>query len=76
MIMRRFVYHVEYRLYQFGKVLGIDVIANSKQDAYVEATFVKIPALHKVSPYSAWVASVTYNNGKHHVFNTFEGMPY
>ena len=74
---RRSVYHVEYKLYSCSEVKGIDVIANNKEDAYSEAVFTEIPKNECGQyPYSAWTASVTYNNGNYKRFNTFEGKPY
>ena len=74
---RRSVYHVEYKLYECSEVKGIDVIANNKEDAYSEAVFTEIPKNEGGQyPYSAWTASVTYNNGNYKRFNTFEGKPY
>ena len=72
----RAVYYVEYKMYEADEVKGIDVIANNKEDAYDIATFLEIPRSEKSMPYSSWVSGVTYNNGKHHRFNTFEGKPY
>ena len=69
-------YHVEYRLYQFGEIKSIDVTAKSKAEAYRKALFEMIPELEQDNAYSAWVASVTYQNGNHREFNTFEGNPY
>ena len=72
----RSTYHVKYKLFDADKVRGIDVIAENKYSAYDEAVFTKIFEKENEYPYSAWVESVTYNNGNHHVFNTFEGNPY
>jgi hypothetical protein len=70
-------YYVEYHLHDsFSPVKGVDVLAQNKEKAYEIATFEKIPAIEGTSPYSAWVASVTYNNGNYRRFNTFEGKPY
>lgn len=74
--MKRAVYYVEYKMYEADEVKGIDVIANNKEDAYDIATFLEIPRIEDGAPYSSWVSGVTYNNGKHHRFNTFEGKPY
>lgn len=38
--------------------------------------FEEIPKREGSNPYSAWVKSVTYNNGNYRTFNTFEGEPY
>lgn len=70
-------YYVKYRMYRSDEVKGIGFLAKSKKDAYDKAVYELIPAQHDGQyPYSAWVHSVTYNNGNHHEFNTFEGMPY
>ena len=72
---RNNAYWVEYRLYGTD-VRGIDVLAQSKADAYDKAVYEAIPAREGELPYSAWVASVTYKNGNYRQFNTFEGKPY
>lgn len=72
---RRNYYCVEFRLRGSG-VQRCGVIASSKEEAYDTAVFEEIPKLTGELPYSAWVYSVTYNNGNYHLFNTFEGMPY
>lgn len=54
----------------------VDVIAKSKAEAYDKAVYELIPAIEGELPYSAWVASVTYQNGNYREFNTFEGNPY
>ena len=69
-------YWVEYRSNVTGEVRGIDVLARSKADAWDKAYFEAIPEREGSIPYSAWVANVTYNNGKQRFFNTFEGNPY
>ena len=70
------VYRVCYKLYEFGETRHIDVIASSKAEAYDKAVYEEIMDREPFSPYSAWVASVTYQNGNHRRFNTFEGKPY
>lgn len=72
----RYNYHIRYKLYYSDAEHGIDVIAASKREAYDKAIFEIIPAQHGEHPYSAWVASVTYNNGRYKRFNTFEGKAY
>lgn len=67
------VYRVEYNL--MGRK-AVDVIAKSKYEAYDKAVFELIPKIEGELPYSAWVASVTYQNGNYRTFNTFEGNPY
>lgn len=70
------VYHVKYRKYQYSLEEGVDVIANNKAEAYDYAAFEVIPDKEGIYPYSAWVSSVTYNNGNCHYFNTSEGNAY
>lgn len=69
-------YYVEYRVYPSDSAKGITVIAANKADAYDKAMYEIIPETESFSPYSAWVSSVTYNNGNYKVFNNFEGNPY
>ena len=58
----------------YGKVC---VPARNKYDAYDKAYYEAIPAKHGGRiPYSAWVVSVTYNNGNHREFNSTEGNRY
>lgn len=68
-------YWVCYRVYGEAEK-GMQVIATSKADAYDKAFFDLIPAKEGTMPYSAWVSSVTYNNGNYRVFNTSEGNAY
>lgn len=73
---RRNVYTVGYQIR--GDVSldkRVDVIAGSKWDAYIEATYNKIPEVEGELPYCAWVKSVTYQNGNSRDFNTFPGNP-
>ena len=73
----RQVYHIEYRLDgSWSEIKSVDVIASNKAEAYDLATYEAIPAKEGRIPYSAWVASVTYQNGNYKRFNTFEGNPY
>ena len=65
-------YTVEYREHSAGEVMQVTVQAKNKTDAYDMALYEVLDDL----PYAAWVASVTYNNGKTRRFNTFEGKPY
>lgn len=68
-------YTVRYNL--FGQTREwVSVLANNKEEAYDKAVYEEIPKIEGELPYSAWVAAVTYNNGKYKVFNTFEGKPY
>lgn len=71
------VYTVEYHLDGYwDKVRSITVLAKNQADAYDKAMYEVIPEIHSYSPYSAWVASVTYQNGNHRRFNNHEGCPY
>ena len=69
-------YTVEYRLYGSSEVNKVSLLARNKYDAYDKAVYEVIPEKEKEYPYSAWVASVTYQNGNYKTFNTFEGNPY
>lgn len=69
-------YTVEYRLWEFDKVQAIEVFAHNKEEAYEKADFEAIPEKHGEFPFSAWVKSVTYENGNVKTFTTFEGKPY
>ena len=67
-------YTIEYKEYSCAKVERVYVLANDKFDAYEKA----LDAINKKigkDAYSFWVSSVTYNNGKQHIFNNFEGKP-
>lgn len=68
-------FYVRYRLYG-QKQEGVCVAARSKAQAYDKAVYEIIPQLEGECPYSAWVSSVTYENGNYREFNTFEGKPY
>lgn len=69
-------YYVHYKMYEADEVKGIGFLANNKVDAYDKAVYKAIPKKEGKMPYSAWVHSVTYNNGNYRTFNTFEGKPY
>ena len=69
-------YFVEYKMYSADQVRGICVRARNKAEAWDKAVYETIPAVEGEVPYSAWVASVTYQNGNYRRFNTFEGNPY
>lgn len=69
-------YWVKYRLHEYAEEKGIDLLATSKADAYEKAVFEEIPKREGEIPYSAWVDSVTYQNGNQRFFNTNEGKPY
>ena len=59
-----------------GKPLHLKYFASNKADAYDKAVYELIPEKHGTYPYSAWVYSVTYNNGNQKFFNTCEGLAY
>ena len=69
-------YYVTYKMHSAAEEKGIDLLARNKADAYDKAVFETIPKIEGEAPYSAWVTSVTYNNGNYRKFNTFEGNPY
>lgn len=69
-------YTVEFKLYSADTVHSISFLAQNKIDAWDRAVYELIPNAEGQVPYSAWVASVTYNNGNYRRFNTFEGRPY
>lgn len=73
---RRNVYTVGYRHYMHEIEKHIDVIASSKEEAYDRAVYEVIPETTGWYPYSAWVISVTYQNGNCKYFNTCDGLPY
>lgn len=64
-------YSVEFREYSAGAVQTECILANNKADAYQ-----KFMDSKGWTVYSAWVSSVTYQNGNCKWFNTFEGNPY
>lgn len=67
-------YTIEYKEHSAADVEFINVLADSKDDAY-EKAFDAFEELYNGHPYSFWVAGVTYQNGNYHKFNTFEGNP-
>lgn len=69
-------YYVKYKMHKVADEKGICVPAKNKADAYEKAVYEEITKIEGSLPYSAWVASVTYNNGNYKQFNTCEGMPY
>lgn len=54
----------------------ICVMGMNKEDAYDRAVYEEIPKIENYSPYSVWVAGVTYNNGNYKAFNTSSGNPF
>lgn len=71
-----YAYWVKYRNNAYGEEKGIQIPACNKEQAYDKAVYELIPQREGSLPYSAWVESVTYNNGNWHHFNTCEGNPY
>ena len=69
-------YYVKYIMYSADEVKGVAVAARNKADAYDRAVYELIRKKEGGLPYSAWVHGVTYNNGKHKLFNTCAGNPY
>lgn len=69
-------YCINYKMYNTDEVKDIQVLAENKEDAYDKAFYELIPVTEGELPYSVWVHSVTYKNGDHKIFNTFEGKPY
>ena len=69
-------YYVRYKMYSSDEAKWIKVSAKNKVDAYEKATYTLIPEKENGIPYSAWVDSVIYSNGRLQSFNTFEGNPY
>lgn len=69
-------YQVNYRIESWTPVETIDVKANSIDEAWDTAMFVEIPRQTGEHPWSVWVVSVTYKNGRVHKFNTCEGCGY
>lgn len=69
-------YYVKYKTTIGSDVKGIGFLADNKFDAYDKAVYEEIPKVEGELPYSAWVSSVTYQNGNVRYFNTSEGNPY
>ena len=67
--MRNRAYWVKYRMNYHEEEKGIDVLATTKEDAYYEA-LVKIEIKEGHPPYSAWVYSTTYQNGRHQIIKS------
>ena len=73
----RYTYHIKFWLDSHASdEQELDVIAESKADAWEKATFEIIPEKYGKCPYSAFVASVTYANGNTRRFNTCHGLAY
>ena len=69
-------YYVKYKMHDASDAKGVCVAARNKADAHERAVYDEIPKIEGRCPYSAWVYSVTYNNGNYKKFNTCEGLPY
>ncbi len=70
-------YRVAFKFYEFDTVRYINIKADNKGDAYDRAVWERIPNAYKGEfPYSAWVESVKYANGRVHRFNAIEGLAY
>ena len=70
-------YTVGYRMYSADQEHEISFLADNKADAYNKAVYEQIPVKEGAQPYSAWVLSVTYQNGNYRTFrNAWEGNPY
>lgn len=66
-------YCVKYILNLYDDVeKQVSFLAKNKADAYTKAVFEIIPQIEKTSPYSAYVYSVTYQNGNYKIFNTMK----
>ena len=70
------IYTVAYKMSKFAIEQTVEVEATNRWTAYDIATYEKIPEIEGHYPYSTWVDSVRYKNGREHVFNTIEGLPY
>lgn len=69
-------YTINYKVCSCSDEKQIQVKARSKEQAYDLAVYDEIYYKENQLPYSAWVESVTYSNGKVHYFNTSEGNAY
>lgn len=69
-------YTVEYRMHSAAEVESVSFAALNKIEAYDIAVYEIIPDEEGSMPWSAWVSSVQYANGKVKRFNTHEGQPY
>ena len=69
-------YTVEYKLHSADRVRRISFLAKNKAYSWDRAAYEEIPKATGEYPYSAWVHSVTYQNGNCRRFNTHEGKPY
>ena len=69
-------YQINYRIESWSPVQEIEIEANSKADAWDAAMYEEIRRRTGEVPYSVWVVSVTYKNGRVQKFNTCEGLGY
>ena len=69
-------YTVGYKMHMADGERSISLLAKDKRDAYDRAFYEAIPKQEGTVPYSAWLESVTYQNGNYRTFNNFEGNPY
>lgn len=66
---RERTYHVVYNMNHWEALeKGVDVVAENKFVALEKATYEVIPNIEDAYPYSAYVESVTYSNGKYRKF--------
>lgn len=65
------VEYLENGSYETAK--SISILARNKEEAYEKAYYEEIPKVIGFCPYSAWVSSVTYQNGKYKRFDTYDG---
>ena len=68
-------YTVNYRMWNGAPVEEVQVEAENVRDAYYKATY-DVLGTGECYPYSVWVVSRTYKNGRVHYFNTCEGLGY
>lgn len=66
-------YTVSYTMFFGDTERRISFLAGNKFEAYDKAAYERIPEIEGAQPYAVWVHSVTHNNGREQVFNTFEG---
>lgn len=69
-------YTVQYKMHSAGEVREVSFLSQNKREAYIDAVWGVIVRKEGTTPYSAWVHSVTSQNGNYHTFNNFEGKPY
>lgn len=62
-------YYVLYRMTKAAEERSVVVLAHSRNEAEIKATYEAIPAKEGSHPFWVFVYSVTYQNGNHRVFN-------